>query len=167
MYIYHALINALSAHMVHTNLNMIFYTHVEHCSTQSTIRKDKHPPPTHPNTKTPQWIQMCTTLICVVHHTCAHTHTHNDCSRNCVLILVGAKILWEEEGFQFGFKRWQGWAVSEVKSLKRNCLATHCEPITLCARIPEINHFLFNCLNMGKNYRNKLYYNRTTDTPEC
>jgi len=30
MYIYHALINALSAHMMHINLNMIFYTHVEH-----------------------------------------------------------------------------------------------------------------------------------------
>ena len=33
MYIYHALINALSAHIIHTNLNMIFYTHVEHSST--------------------------------------------------------------------------------------------------------------------------------------
>ena len=30
MYIYHALINALSAHMININLNMIFYTHVEH-----------------------------------------------------------------------------------------------------------------------------------------
>ena len=30
MYIYYALINALSAHMIHINLNMIFYTHVEH-----------------------------------------------------------------------------------------------------------------------------------------
>ena len=29
MYIYHALINALCAHMIHINLNMIFYTHVE------------------------------------------------------------------------------------------------------------------------------------------
>ena len=30
MYIYHAaLINALSAHMIHINLNMIFCTHVE------------------------------------------------------------------------------------------------------------------------------------------
>ena len=29
MYIYHALINALSAHMIHINLNMIFYTHVK------------------------------------------------------------------------------------------------------------------------------------------
>ena len=24
------------------------------------------------------------------------------------------EILWEKEGFQFGFKRWQGWAVSKV-----------------------------------------------------
>ena len=24
--------------------------------------------------------------------------------------LVGAEILWEEDGFQFGFRRWQGWA---------------------------------------------------------
>ena len=30
MYIYHALINALSAHMIHINLHVIFCTHVEH-----------------------------------------------------------------------------------------------------------------------------------------
>ena len=35
MYIYHALINALSAHMIHINLNMIFYTHVEHSHTKT------------------------------------------------------------------------------------------------------------------------------------
>ena len=35
MYIYHALINALSAHMIHINLNMIFYTHVEHSPTKT------------------------------------------------------------------------------------------------------------------------------------
>ena len=29
MYIYHALINALSAHMIYINLNMIFYTRLE------------------------------------------------------------------------------------------------------------------------------------------
>ena len=28
MYIYHALINALRTHMIHINLNMMFYTHV-------------------------------------------------------------------------------------------------------------------------------------------
>ena len=30
MYIYHALINALNAHMIHINLNVTFYTHVEY-----------------------------------------------------------------------------------------------------------------------------------------
>ena len=30
LYIYHALINALSAHMIHTNLNMIFTTYVSY-----------------------------------------------------------------------------------------------------------------------------------------
>ena len=29
MYIYHALINALSTHMIHINLNTIVYTHAE------------------------------------------------------------------------------------------------------------------------------------------
>ena len=43
-----------------------------------------------------------------------HTHAHTDCSRNWVLIQVRAEILWEEEGFQFGFERWQGWAMSKV-----------------------------------------------------
>ena len=47
-------------------------------------------------------------------HTHTHAHAHADCRRNWVLIWVGAKILREEEGFQFGFKRWQGWAVSKV-----------------------------------------------------
>ena len=35
MYIYHGLINALSAHMIHINLNMIFYTHVDHSPTKT------------------------------------------------------------------------------------------------------------------------------------
>ena len=34
MYIYSALINALSAHMIQIKLNMIFYTHVEHSPTK-------------------------------------------------------------------------------------------------------------------------------------
>ena len=38
MYTYHALINALSAHMIHINLNMIFYTHVQH----SPIKNNLH-----------------------------------------------------------------------------------------------------------------------------
>ena len=33
MYIYRVLINALSTHIMHINLNIIFYTHVEHSPT--------------------------------------------------------------------------------------------------------------------------------------
>ena len=46
-------------------------------------------------------------------HTHARTHarTHTGCWGDWVLKLAGAK---QEEGFQFGFKRWQGWAVSKV-----------------------------------------------------
>ena len=39
MYIYHALINALSAHRIPINLNMIFYTHVENSPTKTTNTK--------------------------------------------------------------------------------------------------------------------------------
>ena len=35
MYIYHAVINTLSVHTIHINLNMIFYTHVEHSPTKT------------------------------------------------------------------------------------------------------------------------------------
>ena len=35
MYSYRALVNALSAHMIHINLNMIFYPHVEHSRTET------------------------------------------------------------------------------------------------------------------------------------
>ena len=35
MYIYHALVNTLSAHMIHINLNMIFYMHAEHSPTET------------------------------------------------------------------------------------------------------------------------------------
>ena len=34
MYIYHVLINALSAHPIHINLNVIFCTHAEHSTTK-------------------------------------------------------------------------------------------------------------------------------------
>ena len=40
MYIYHALINALTAHMIHINLNMIFYTYVEHSPTKTIYIKN-------------------------------------------------------------------------------------------------------------------------------
>ena len=65
MYIYHVLINALSAHMIHINLNMIFYTHVEHSPTKTVyinylllliIKNNNNKTHyTHTHTHTPYW----------------------------------------------------------------------------------------------------------------
>ena len=42
MYIYHAFINALGAHMIHINLNTVFYIHVvQRCSLLQTARTNK------------------------------------------------------------------------------------------------------------------------------
>ena len=91
MYIYRALINTLRAHMIHINLNTIYTRRAQ--SYQNNLHK----------------------VYGNMHaRTLTHTHTHNDCSRNWVLISVGVEILWEEEGFQFGFKRWRGWVMSKV-----------------------------------------------------
>ena len=38
MYIYRVLINALSAHIIDINLNMIFYTHAEHSPIKNNIK---------------------------------------------------------------------------------------------------------------------------------
>ena len=59
MYIYHALINALSAHMICINLNMIFYTHVKHSPTKTIYIKH------YLKTKKRHY-----------KHTHTHTHTH-------------------------------------------------------------------------------------------
>ena len=67
MYIYHALITALSAHMIYINLNTIFYTHVEHSLTKT---------------------------ICIKYYKKkSTTNTHTMTSRNWVLILVRMEIL--------------------------------------------------------------------------
>ena len=63
MYIYLALINALSAHMIHINPNMIFYTHVEHSPTETIYIKYYKKYKKHNNNK--KTIQTQT-----------HTHTH-------------------------------------------------------------------------------------------
>ena len=39
MYIYHAVINALSAHRIHINLSIIFYTHVEYNPTKDSLHE--------------------------------------------------------------------------------------------------------------------------------
>ena len=75
MYIYHALINALSAHLIHTNLNMIFCTHVEHSPTKTIYMKyytenQTYTRTTHTHTHTHT---HCTGTHA---HTHLHTHTH-------------------------------------------------------------------------------------------
>ena len=83
--------------LIDTNLNTIFYAHIEDSPTIRIYSYIRHYLHARGNTL---------------------TITHNDCtSRNWVLKLAGVEILWEEEGFQFGFKRWQGWAVSNSKVL--------------------------------------------------
>ena len=61
MHIYHALINALSAHMIHINLNMVFYTHVEHSPTKTIYIK---------------YYTQQTTKNALQTHAHTHTHTH-------------------------------------------------------------------------------------------
>ena len=60
MYIYHVLINALSAHTIHINLNTIFYTHVEHSPTKKHLHKvlygNTH---THTHTHTRSSSKLC------------------------------------------------------------------------------------------------------------
>ena len=39
MYLYHALVKAMSIHMIHINLNTIFYIHVEQSATNAIYLK--------------------------------------------------------------------------------------------------------------------------------
>ena len=71
MYIYHAFINAMSAHTIHINLNMIPYTHVEHSPTKTIYIKYY--------TKTKKRTTNTHTHLARTHArapTHAHTHTH-------------------------------------------------------------------------------------------
>ena len=65
MVISHALINALNAHMIHINLNMIFYAHVEHSPTKTIYIKYY--------TETKQTKNALQTHALQTH---THTHTH-------------------------------------------------------------------------------------------
>ena len=75
MYIYQVLINALSAHMIHINLNMIFYAHLEHRPTKTiyikyyTKNKNKNAQQTHTHTHAHTHARTHA-------RTHAHTHTH-------------------------------------------------------------------------------------------
>ena len=77
MYIYHALVNALSAHMILTNLNMIFHTHIEQSSTK-TIYINDYNANTHTHARARA--HACTRAST---HTHTHTHTqHNTTQHN-------------------------------------------------------------------------------------
>ena len=52
MYIYHALINALSAHMIRINLNTVFYTHIEHSPSKTIFVRYYMETPTHTHADT-------------------------------------------------------------------------------------------------------------------
>ena len=58
MYIYHALINALSVHTIHINLNMIFYTHVEHSPTKTIYIKYYTEKQTNTHTTHNEWVNL-------------------------------------------------------------------------------------------------------------
>ena len=72
MYIYHVLISALSAHIIHINLNTVFYTHIEHIPTKTMYIR--HYMETYTHT-----------------HTHAHTHTHTH-THTCKIL--GSDISW-------------------------------------------------------------------------
>ena len=79
MYIYHALINALSAHMIHINLQTILCTHVENRATKTTYVKYYMEKQTHKHTheRTHTHIHAHTHTHTHMHtYVHAHTHTH-------------------------------------------------------------------------------------------
>ena len=70
MFICHALINTLSAPVIHNNLNMIFCTHVEHSPTKTIYIKhytEKHTHYTHTHTHK-----------CLLFEQVCHVHEHRD-----------------------------------------------------------------------------------------
>ena len=102
MYIYDALINALSTHMIHINLNMILYTYVEHSPTKTVYIK--------------YYTKTKTALRTHTHKHLAHTHTWHTHTVTVAETGYWYQLRWKycekKEDFQFGLKRWQGWAVS-------------------------------------------------------
>ena len=100
-YIYHVLINTLSAHVIHTNLNTIFYTHVEHSPTKTIYIKYYMETHTHTCTQTRT-------------HTHARTRTHK---QTCIdQITVGPFVdqLSQNLSVKRGSRRWVVIALSLI-----------------------------------------------------
>ena len=71
-YVYHALVNTLSAPVICINISMIFYTHAEHSPTKTIYMKyytQKQTCTTYTYTHTHTHTHSCT-------HACTHTYTH-------------------------------------------------------------------------------------------
>ena len=80
---YHALINALSTHMIHINLNMIFYICAEHSPSKTIYIKYYRETHTHTHTHTHART-----------HAHAHTHMHalmHACTHTLSLSLIVAE----------------------------------------------------------------------------
>ena len=78
MYSYHPRINALSAHMIHINLNMIFYSSVEHSPTKTIyvkyyMEEEKNTHHTHTD--------------CTVSYTMSYTHMYHTHHKKCIILL--------------------------------------------------------------------------------
>ena len=80
MYIYHALINALSAHMIHINLSMIFCPHVEHSPTKTIYIKYYTKKQTKIKTASFELSQDCVKLV---------TGLSFELSQDCVELVTG------------------------------------------------------------------------------
>ena len=65
VYIYHALINTLTTHMIHINLNMIFCAHVEHSPTKTIYIKHYTETHTHTHTHTHTLTHACADTMTV------------------------------------------------------------------------------------------------------
>ena len=116
-YIYHALIKVLSAHMIHINLNTIFYTHVEQSPTKTIYLKI-----IYGNTYT-----YARTHTRTHAHTHTHTHTHTHArtrththarthalthTHTLTVAKLGIDINWGGNTVRRG--RFSVWAVSKV-----------------------------------------------------
>ena len=71
MYSYHVLIDALRANMIHMNLNIIFYTHVERSPTKTISIRYRMETHTHTHART-----HARTHTRTLHYTRTHTRTH-------------------------------------------------------------------------------------------
>ena len=111
VYIYHALINALGTHMIHINLNMIFYTHVEHSPTKTVYIKYykrfiKKTTKTHTHTQQKHYKNTHTHTHMYTHmHT--HTHTHTcACAHTYTVAEIG---YWYYLGWKYCKWRYPPW----------------------------------------------------------